>query len=85
MKRYLVLLCFYYLPLSAQDHKTLNEKTSTEDVKVEKSKGKSTDNEMMKEEEKTVQDLNKEQRSEANTPKPIKRGRTKKTVIKVQK
>ena len=56
MKKYLVLLCFYYLPVTAQEHKTLKEKDGNE-AKVKKGKGKSSDKELMREEEKTVQEL----------------------------
>ena len=85
MKKYLVIFCFYYFPVSAQDHKTTTDKppmqSSVETIDKETKK----ENEFTKEEIKTIQDLKKEERSEATKQKPIKRGRTRKTIIKVEK
>ena len=81
---FLVILCWYQLPLSAQSKINNKHREKAQTYKSNDNIPR-PDADIMKEEEKSMEQEQVRERDQNKKQKPIKRGRTKKNIVRVSK
>ena len=83
--RFILVFFLHSFTVVAQDHNQLKNKEKSLKSSTVKENYNSPETGMLKEEEKTVADLKVEAAQQSKKPRPIKRGRTRKNIIRVGK